>query len=287
MNNIIEVDDATLAEMPSLSTEPLRYSPPAISQPSHPMALISMAVEKGMGLDYLERLMDLQTRYEASEARKAFNEALAAFKSVTVIISKTKHVNYSAGGGSVDFWHASIGDVVAALSTALSPHGLSLRWDVKQPGGGMIEVTCILSHRLGHSESVTMTAPKDDSGKKNTIQQIASAVTYLERYTALAVTGVATRDQGDDDGAGAGDPPPPAQSVEAVRSVQRSAPADDVPGKAPASVAGVPQGMVRVLKARMEAGGKTEDDLKAKFGHGFEGVALTNINDFMAWASAR
>ena len=55
----------------------------------------------------------------------------------------------------------------------------------------------------GHSESVTLSAPPDDSGKKNNIQQIASTVTYLERYTLLAATGTAVKEQ-DDDGSASG-----------------------------------------------------------------------------------
>jgi hypothetical protein len=43
-----------------------------------------------------------------------------------------------------------------------------------------------------------MSAPPDASGGKNTIQQIASTVTYLQRYTLLAITGVATKGQDDD-----------------------------------------------------------------------------------------
>jgi hypothetical protein len=47
---------------------------------------------------------------------------------------------------------------------------------------------------------VTMQAGKDESGKKNAIQQVASTNTYLQRYTFLAITGLATKGQ-DDDGA--------------------------------------------------------------------------------------
>ena len=43
-----------------------------------------------------------------------------------------------------------------------------------------------------------MTAPPDGSGKKNQIQQIASTVTYLERYTLFAILGLASADQDDD-----------------------------------------------------------------------------------------
>ena len=45
-----------------------------------------------------------------------------------------------------------------------------------------------------------MFAAPDDTGKKNSIQQVASTVTYLERYTFLSITGLAVEDQIDDDG---------------------------------------------------------------------------------------
>ena len=53
---------------------------------------------------------------------------------------------------------------------------------------------------MGHSESTTLEAAADQSGGKNAIQAIGSTVTYLERYTLLALTGLATHE--DDDGAG-------------------------------------------------------------------------------------
>ena len=49
-------------------------------------------------------------------------------------------------------------------------------------------------------------APLDTSGGKNNIQAMGSAVSYLERYTLLAITGLSTKEMDDDGrGAGAGD----------------------------------------------------------------------------------
>ena len=49
-----------------------------------------------------------------------------------------------------------------------------------------------------------MPAFADDSGQKSAIQQVASTITYLRRYTLTGVLGIATTDQ-DLDGADAGD----------------------------------------------------------------------------------
>ncbi len=90
-------------------------------------------------------------------------------------------------------------NVVEKISAELSKHGLSASWTTKQ--NGAILVTCKITHILGHSEETTLSAPSDTSGSKNAIQAIGSTITYLERYTLLALTGLATEDQ-DNDGQG-------------------------------------------------------------------------------------
>jgi len=162
------------------------------------MALINrVAVSPDYDVAKLEKLLDLKERWDAEEARKAFVAAMAAFKSEPVEILKTKLVNIPGGA---KFKHATLADVVDAACAAMGKHGLSHKWETKQEGNS-ITVTCVLTHEAGHSESVTLSAPPDDSGKKNAIQQISSTVTYLQRYTLIAITGLAAKDI-DDDGNG-------------------------------------------------------------------------------------
>lgn len=172
-----------------------------------PMQLLQMAMNQGADLDRLERLMQLQRQWEAGEARKAYVAAMAAFKSEPLKILKTKRVDVPGGA---KFAHATLADVVDGVVVALSKHGLSHAWETKQEGN-LVTVSCIITHEAGHSERTTLFAPPDDSGKKNTIQQIASTVTYLERYTLMAACGLAAKDM-DNDGNGASrkpqEPPP-------------------------------------------------------------------------------
>lgn len=163
-----------------------------------PAAMMLQAMSQGASLEQVEKMMDLQERWERREAEKAFNEALAAFKAEAVEVLKRKQVAFTTrDGDTTSYKHAELSDVVDAVGPALSKHGFSYRWDVKQEKGE-ITVTCILKHSKGHSESVTMSAPPDASGKKNAIQQIASATSYLQRYTLKAITGVAEKGQDDD-----------------------------------------------------------------------------------------
>lgn len=161
--------------------------------------IVQTAIERGADPDQLAKLWELQLQYEANEARKAFNQAISAFKQNPPQIFKTKHVKYN----QVNYHHATIDEINEAVTPALSAQGLSHRWEVEQ--ADQIRVSCIISHVAGHSESVTMQGPRDDSGKKNALQQIGSTTTYLQRYTLLLALGLAAKDMpADDDGRGAG-----------------------------------------------------------------------------------
>lgn len=165
-----------------------------------PMAMLQIAVQQGADLDKLQKLMDLQERWEASEARKAFVSAMSDFKANPPDLIKNKHVSFQTAKGKTEYDHATLDQVSLAIGTALSKHGLSHRW-VTDQADGRIKVTCMITHSMGHSESVSLHSAADDSGGKNSIQAIGSAVTYLQRYTLLAATGMAVQDQ-DDDGKG-------------------------------------------------------------------------------------
>lgn len=172
---------------------------------SSPFGMMLTALGRGASLDLVESAMKLQERWEANEARKAFVKAMADFKAEPLEIFKRKHVGYTTKDGDfVGYKHAELSHITDVVVPAMARHGLSHRWDLQQ-GGGRIVVICTITHRLGHSESVSLDGSPDSSGKKNGIQQVASTITYLQRYTLLAATGLATKDDADDDGRGASD----------------------------------------------------------------------------------
>ena len=163
-----------------------------------PMAMLQLAVEKGASVEQLERLMALQERYEANEAKKAFVAAMTAFKEKPVWITKNKDVDFQSAKGRTFYRHATLDNVCDMLVPALSAVGISHRWDIEQLDGGQVQVTCILTHSRGHSERTPMKAGRDDTGAKNNIQALGSTVTYLQRYTLLSATGMAVHEQDDD-----------------------------------------------------------------------------------------
>ena len=175
----------------------------AVLAANSPMGMMMAAVKQGIPLDQIKEMMAIQREWESDEARKAFNEAFAAFKAEAVEVIKRKQVDFATQKGRTQYKHAELSDVVEAVGPALSRHGFSWSWTPEQKNG-RIFITCTLLHRLGHEKSGTLDAPADDSGGKNTIQAFVSTTTYLERHTLKAVCGIS--EKGDDnDGAGAED----------------------------------------------------------------------------------
>lgn len=184
----LEQPEPTVLEL--VTAAPVKMAPT-------PMDLLSMAVAQDAPFEKLATLMDLQERWEAREARRAFVSALAAFKADPPKLEKNKHVSYTTSKGQTSYKHATLDSITDVLNPALSRHGLSFRWDIQQ-GEKSIHVTCILQHHLGHFENVTMSGSQDETGQKNALQQMGSTVTYLMRYTLLAITGMSTSDQDTD-----------------------------------------------------------------------------------------
>lgn len=175
---------------------PARVEGPAANSP---MGMMLAAIQQGATLEQVEKMMDLQERWERTEAKKAYDAAFANFKAEAVRIVKGRKVT---DGPLKNKSYAELHDVVDAVTPALSKHGLSSSWKLTRDEKDWMEVTCYLRHVGGHEESVSMGGPPDAGGAKNAIQARASTKTYLERYTLKAITGLSEQDD-DDDGAGA------------------------------------------------------------------------------------
>ena len=172
-----------------------------------PMAMIDRALALNANPETLERLFALQERWEKNEARKAFDAAMSSAKSEIPTIIKNREVGYKHKDGKdeTSYRHEDLGQIARTVDPILAKHGLSYRFRTTSAIGEPVSVTCIVSHRLGHSEENTLHAGRDDSGKKNSIQAIGSTLTYLQRYTLKAALGLAS--SYDDDGkASEGDP---------------------------------------------------------------------------------
>jgi hypothetical protein len=188
MNAVVEMPRQDVTGIPSTVTTP--------------MAMIDRALANGASIETIEKLMALQERWEANQARKAFNEAFANFKSEAITIIRNRKMTDGPLKGRR---YAELVSFVEAATPSLSKHGLSASWTISRDEKEWIEVTCTIEHALGGNKKVSMGGPPDTGGAKNPLQARVSTVTYLEKSTFKAACGLA--EQGDDDdGNSAGKP---------------------------------------------------------------------------------
>lgn len=177
---------------------PAKMQPVMSREVVTPMDMLDRAVSSGASVETLTQLMVLNERWEANQARKAFDEAMAAAKADMPSIVKSRKVDFTTAKGRTNYQYEDLASIMKQIGPVLSANGLSVRYRTSAEPNQPISVTCIISHRLGHSEENTLMASRDDSGNKNSIQAIGSTVTYLQRYTLKAALGLAA--SADDDG---------------------------------------------------------------------------------------
>lgn len=175
-------------------------TPAPVASASEVGAILSMieraARDPNVDIEKFERLMAMRERVEAMKERADERAAQAAFSAaISAAKGEIEPITRNAKGHN-DKKYADFGAIARAIDPILSKNGLSYRFRSSQ--GDKISVTCIISHRDGHSEENTLSGLSDTSGSKNAIQSIGSTLTYLQRYTLVLSLGLAS--SADDDG---------------------------------------------------------------------------------------
>lgn len=175
-----------------------------VGNDTQPAAVVMAAIQKGMDPAFIEKMLDLQERHEKNEARKAYYEAVANFKAMAPKVKKDKYNKF------FDSWYTSLGNLLDTYNPCLGKHGLSVSFPTPAQTETTMTVECQLAHRMGHTDSISITAPIDQaaigkaSGQRSRtpIQDIKSTFTYLRSATCEAILGVSGTEAsaGDDNG---------------------------------------------------------------------------------------
>lgn len=201
----------------------------AVPPDATPMQILGQAIARGATPEILSQLLDLQRQWKRDIALEAFNAAIAEAKGELPVIIKDTTVGFEhkQGEGRTDYMHETMAGIARVVNPILQKNGLSYRYRTNvtvEDGREWIYVTCILSHRGGHSEETTLRGPPDISGKKNPIQAIGSTTTYLQRYTLKAALGLAAAP--DDDARGGPDEPIDQEQVDNLKALVAETGAD-------------------------------------------------------------
>lgn len=172
-------------------------TPSGVSSPAaanSPEALLAIAVQNNVSIDTLERLMVLRDKVNSENARNAYVAAMAQFQSECPTIEKTKTAK--DGKGVTLYKYAPLEKIVEVVAPLLKRHGFSYTFKTNQSVKDEIEVICIVTHQLGHSETSTLTvASTGGTSIMSGPQKVAAALTFAKRYTFISAFGIVTGDE--------------------------------------------------------------------------------------------
>ena len=165
-----------------------------VTQGSSPAEMIRMAVSGGADLDKLEKLLALQERFEANEARKIFARDFAIAQANILPVVKNKYNQQTKSK------YADLSDVIETTQPIYTKEGFSVTFDEGE--SPLPEHTRILAdviHHAGHTRSYHYDVPLDGKGIQGNanmtkIHGKASSTSYGRRYLMCMIWNIPTSD---------------------------------------------------------------------------------------------
>ncbi len=156
---------------------------------------ITAAIEKNMPVETMEKLFNLRKEVKAEFAREAFMKAMASFQKDCPVIEKKNGVKNRSGNEIYKF--ANLGDIVSQVKEVLAKNELSYDFtteDLKD----FLNVTCTVTHALGHSKSSSFKVPIGTEEYMTDVQKYGARLTFAKRYAFCNALGILTGDEDTD-----------------------------------------------------------------------------------------
>lgn len=162
------------------------------AEPPSVMALLQQAISQGIGVEQIEKLVDLEERISKRLAAQEFAGAMASFQQdcPPVIKNRTGDIK-TRSGATYSYDYANTADIIAVVRPVLYKHGLSFTWDGVATDTSVTE-TCILRHVNGHWIQAQSTMPTASAAGMSEQQKCEAASTYAQRGSLSKVLGIVT-----------------------------------------------------------------------------------------------
>jgi len=159
-----------------------------------------LARDPSVDVEKLERLIAMQERIMRHNAEAAFNVAFSLMQPQLPTVTEGSKTDKGS--------YAPREDIVDAVRPILGRHGFTIGFKTEWPDDSHVRVIGILTHNEGHARTSEFLSGADQTGSKNAIQALGSAVEYGRRYTTTDLLNIVTRKANgkpvDDDGKTAG-----------------------------------------------------------------------------------
>jgi len=164
--------------------------------------LMNTAIQKGVTVDVMERLLTMRRELKSEKAKELFDTSMAEFQSSCPVIRKKKVV-MNKDGKSKRYSFAPLEFIITQTKDLIKQCGFSYSIDTKVEDK-WVEAICKVTHQAGHSETSSFKIPIDTESYMTQPQRFASALTFAKRYAFSNAFGILTGDM-DDDAQTAGD----------------------------------------------------------------------------------
>ena len=144
------------------------------------MAVIARAASDAtVDVDKMERLFALVERQDANARRAAYFRELAIMQGELPVITKTAKIIVKGVERSRYAPHEDIDRLVRPF---MAKYGFAFTFDTPPPVAPKTRVTtCTMTHREGHSETLMVTFPEDNSDFRSAPQNAQSVDSYAKR----------------------------------------------------------------------------------------------------------
>lgn len=174
-----------------ISETQLIQTPTSVASPiqDEATALISQAINKGVDVATMEKLLAMRRELNAEKAKAAYDTAMADFQAeCPTIEKKTQGYNYK---------YADLTTIIEQVKDLLARHGFSYTFDTDEVDNAII-VYCKVKHIAGHMEISKAQIKRETTTKMNASQQSGAAMTYGKRYAFVNAFGILTGDEDTD-----------------------------------------------------------------------------------------
>ncbi len=158
--------------------------------------VLMRAVEKGIDPTGLEKLIELQERVLATEAKRAFAAALTELQGKLPRITRKGIVYQKGSTTKVRNKYSKFEDIMGAIQPDLYAAGFGVSFDTDTENDHLL-ITCTLSHSGGHSVTSSIVLPLK-AEYMNDQQTVGSVTSYGKRYTLKNVLNLVEEDEDND-----------------------------------------------------------------------------------------
>ena len=193
----------------SLVTKP----PPTLSQ------VIIEKIREGATLEETKQYYGFMREIQRDEARVQFDADFVQMQGELPEVPKLGRIDHGGGRG---YNYARWEDINDHIKPVLQKYGFGLRFDIITETESLFEIEAILVHRSGYSICTRKKLPIDKSGAKNIVQAYGSTQSYAQRYSAIALLNLTSRNEDTDGSNGRGHKPPDKLSDEALSDLAKA-----------------------------------------------------------------